>query len=62
MFIVWTGVPFNGNLLSCYSANDEVLRRPRLHEFLNARFGTIEGFDSPRATISPLGVDPENVE
>lgn len=62
MFIGRMNFPRNRNLLACYSANDDVLRGPRFHELPNTGFGTIEGFDSPRATISPIGVDPENVE
>jgi hypothetical protein len=54
-------IPFNGNLVSSYSANDQVLGGPRFHEFLNTCFGTIERADAV-ATIRPVSVNPENVE
>jgi hypothetical protein len=55
------GIPFNGNLLSRYSANDHVLGGPRFHEFSHPRFGPIE---RPNAgtPMSPVSVNPENVE
>jgi hypothetical protein len=54
-------IPFNGNLLSRFSANDQVLGGPRFHEFPNTRFGTIER-PNTGAAMGPVSVNPENVE
>src|SRR5947209_5880041 len=42
-------IPFNGNLLSRFSANDHVRGGPRFHEFSHMRFGTIERPDAGAA-------------
>ena len=54
-------IPFNGNLLSRCSANDQVLGGPRFHEFSHTRFGTIER-PNAGAAMGPVSVNPENVE
>jgi hypothetical protein len=54
-------IPFNANLLSRCSANDQVLGGPRFLEFPNTRFGTIERAHAG-ATIRSVSVNPENVE
>jgi len=54
-------IPLNGNLLSRCSANDQVLGRPRAHEFPNTRFGTIERTNAG-AAMCTVSVNPENVE
>jgi hypothetical protein len=54
-------IPFNGNLPSRCSANDQVFGGPCFHEFPNTRFGTIERAHAG-AAIGPVSVNPENVE
>jgi len=54
-------IPFNGNLLSRCSANDEVFGGPRFHEFPNTQFGAIER-PNAGAAIRPVSVNPKNVE
>src|SRR6267154_972830 len=54
-------IPFNGNLLSRFSANDHVRGGPRFHQFPNTRLGTIERPNAGTA-MGPVSVNPENVE
>ena len=56
-----SSIPFNGNLLSRCSANDQVLGGPRFHEFSHTRFGTIQR-PNAGAAMGPVSVNPENVE